>query len=244
MLPIVQRNNKTFKLIGTCLYILVDKVAYLVTAAHVFEHSIESERCVHTHNKLVSLHGPLRSTAAIKANRGEDRYDFAFYEIPTDDLTSFRRKTPFVLDNVASHVQSGTDRDFVIYGFPISKNKKAFAKSPGAAKYSPALYCGNGYQPDRELVSRLSLRQEHHILVESGADIVDGSDRTTNIPKYNGMSGGGVFSLGPSSDPQSTGRYGKLVGMLIEHHEKDRVLVAVRFDFIFRSVQKSTDANG
>jgi hypothetical protein len=188
-------------------------------------------------NKLEALEGDFYLTAPPNGDRDGDRYDFAWKHLSDSELQTLGW-TEFIQESdLCANQMSPVGRTYLAVGFPRSKNKKA---DPTTRIIRPKIqrYTAIGKEKP-ELFESLGLNGEQHIAIQYEDRALDANGVEVNSVYPRGMSGGPMFDLGKVAvaDLSRSEPYdGRLAGIIIEKDESDKVLIAVKIDFLFQCI--------
>jgi hypothetical protein len=244
---VVEGRNPKIKPAGTCILLSVDGHHIMCTAAHVLDvrWKLKREIYVGGASRLVPiLNGMIRSTTPPPgSNRGPDRLDCGFWDIPQDAITALG-DVDFIDPARLSPNNAPTDRRYYkAMGYRISRNKNLISTPQKSITPGRSGYCGSG-SANPELAQTLGVSGDDHLFVNFDPEnITDEAGKPANIYSPVGFSGGALVDLGDFTDPTaySTGSTWrpKLSGILIEHRPKYKAMVAVRIEVIVEGIRSA-----
>lgn len=120
----VDRNDKPSH-IGSCFLLEFKDKKYLITAAHVVDHSEKTTLRVGGTTGLVILEGDFFMTEAPEEIRDNDHYDFAWINVSDEFLSSLGDIVIIRESDIAPRLSDYKGRVYLCLGYPRSKNKKA-----------------------------------------------------------------------------------------------------------------------
>lgn len=237
--PIYARKHGAFKLVGTGILIDLNDL-YLLAAAHVLETRSSYTLYIGFRNAVFSFVGPHRTVAASDGSSTK-RLDFAAYRIPEEDIKHLAGSRPIQLEDVTVNPVTRIDRDYMLYGFPSSRNKKLFLSKPGGFQKNPAILVTNGKVPDKELSRKLMISPMQHMCFNINGPLVGGDGKDIRLSAMNGMSGGPVFAFVEGIKYRGSRAVGVPIAMFIEHHKKEQLGIAVQLKLIVATLLAQFD---
>lgn len=228
--------------IGTAILVHLPEGHFLVTAAHVIDHNVETSLYLGADHRTI-LQFDAIATVPPNGNRSEDHADFAAAQLDTD-LIAKLPGAKFVTETDICQSQVPSDgRIFVCLGYPNSKNK---VKPRDGTKISPSLlpYASIG-RPASQLPTIAA--EELHVLVDYNAKYVrDDMGRKVSATDMHGCSGGAIIDAGRFSvDALSNPPELKLAALFIEGHAKQKVILGTRLMAILTAIRhRQRDGDG
>jgi hypothetical protein len=241
------QNGLRPELIGSCLLLEVEGARFAVTAAHIIDwtssHALFVAGMVGT--QPVQIIGNLSSTQPPKGGRVRDRFDFAFWQIPTSaekDLGSVE----FMGQRRISHNRiSSRGRLYMAMGFPLSKNRGKVDNVRRAIRIVLWKYSADVIELPA-LATELGVTGNEHFFLKFQKYARDLEGTKVNTINPRGISGGALVDLGSLASISEYGHgrqcKGMLAGMVIEKHEKHRALVAVKIGTICEAIRRQRAA--
>jgi hypothetical protein len=230
--PVYGVNAKgKFEGVGSATLLDVGYRTFLVTAAHVLDESAQSSLYLPGH-PLVEVRGVSYRTSSTLSGRRDDKIDLGVVEMSAEArsrITNVRRVS------VASLDPADTPSWLAVYGFvgfPSSRNK---ARPDGTLQLSSVVVTTTPAANSR--YHEIGATPALHIAVEFNRD--EASDREkgrVTAPLPAGMSGGGVWRLGHLHDLENEVPPPALIGVGIEYHRKERLLLGIRASFVIASL--------
>lgn len=227
--------------VGSSLLLQVDGRRYLVTAAHVLDFNKDSTLYVAGNNALEKITGVAGVTKAPASGRSDDKYDFAFMELPKDFIE--RLGVDFFIDanEVAQNRGAPDGRCFMALGYPASRNKAKPISVTGTHVRAKAWAYSATTHTDTKVFDAIGVSPETHLLLKFGKKSKVFTGETTSSINPQGASGGILADLG-RVDPQSlaplTQLTPRLAGILIEHHAASKAILAVKIQAIIEAIRK------
>lgn len=229
--------------IGTCLLLEIDGTRVLSTAAHVADQlawtSLSVGGLIGTHP--VELTGKFRATTPPAGDRRLDRLDCAYCEMSAESAAALG-PVEFLMGSRISHNRVPTEtRVYTAFGYAISRNKKSFDHAAGSIANLVSMYTGQVVEVPA-LAAKLPRSGKGHLLLnfQKHAYTADGERVNAFGPK--GLSGGALIDLGNFTTPAiyvpDSRQKATLSGMLIEHWEKQHVMVAVKIGSIVDGIRR------
>lgn len=225
--------------IGTCTFISLDNHKFLLTAAHIIDENKNTPLYVTGNNsKFLGIEGKFKITESNMRDRGDDKYDFALMELNEGDITKLGDIHFISEDEMSLDDEYKSGKMYLTIGYPNSKNKSISVKDKVVK--SQKYYLRSTLTNDSAKFAELGVHESSHLLLNY--DRENGTDSTGKQVKTfypGGMSGGGLFVIGDPSNLEDFVKHKdtpKLVGMLIEYHEKQNVVVATRISEIVENI--------
>ena len=232
--PLYVDDNGRPSLCGTGFFVTVDAHCFLVSAAHVlddamargmyFYSSPRQER--HLDGQLIRFSTP--------NNRLSDVVDIGVVKLGEVGRPPFPDVQKFAMDvsYLTPHRLPRTGREYVIIGFPATKNRfRVVQKDVLAAPYAyrtqslPEIdYHKHGVAPESHVLLPLDLRNG---FVSNG--------RPIHFPKPQGMSGAPMVVL---YEEEGDSRVFPVVAVGIEYRKTQRILVATDVRFVLEAIQR------
>jgi len=228
--------------IGSCVLLRFKGAPFLITAAHVFDHHTSTGLGVGPlEGRLVRIKGQFHSTGSV-ANRANDHYDFAFWRLAEETANALDQRDGFIReDEIAQHEGDMNGRQYVVLGFPLSKNKKTVQRAAKSIKPEPVSYQGMRVERPK-LLEELCLSGNDHFLVKRERRTSGYDGTIDNAIGLRGASGGALIDRGPSSLENllpGTPCYGKLAGIFIEHYDNHEALLFTKIEVILKEMART-----
>lgn len=233
----IDANSNKEMMIGTCTLLNIEERVFLVTAAHVI-----NERHNVVNNELwiwnYSDGSKITITEDIVADHGTNVphwCDVAIIEINISNYPTFNNKLFFrecflPIDYVISELKYNPDPQekvaYLIAGYSSSKNKisNATYKAPEQFHYLTNLLtgdCGDSNQTPDSLIT-ISLEWDNAKLAERGI----------NLPRPQGISGGGVWLVSTRSNLNP-----RLIGVPVAYIGSEKRVVAVKMTLVLTLIK-------
>ena len=233
--------------IGTCTLLAYLGAHFVVTAAHVIDHAEHTTLYIGPlEGDFVKIEGQFQCTTAPGGKRSDDHFDFAFWRLPDALVEPLNQGDGFIREDEISHNRGYTNgRQYMLVGYPVSKNKRTIKPNQLSIKPIPFSYQGSHLNRP-ELFASLRLSGEEHILIhhQERSARFDGS--VDNSIGLVGASGGPLVDLGPTRpedlDP-SAPCIGLLAGIAIEDHPRSEAVLFVKIQTVLSQIQKLHDLN-
>jgi len=199
--------------IGSCILLDYQDEKLLLTAAHVIDNNYVTTLYVGGATNLVLLTGDCLTSAMPSGDRKEDKIDVALVKLPTE----VQEKLGNVHYIPEADWNTGDlpikDRCCMCLGFPNSKNKRVNHQEK-TVEHTPFIYTSN-LKRDVDLFQKTGGAESIH-------------------PR--GVSGGGLFLIeemwNPNSYKPGTPCTSKLLGVLIEFHKEQKVLMFTKMSLV------------
>lgn len=228
------------KLVGSSLLVSSGMNFYLVSAAHVFDElTTGHELFFYIAPKVIrKLSGNLRLTKMpLGKDRRADRLDVGVLKLEGPALPPYPKiqKYPLPISAFMSNALSREGKQYLLIGFPGSKNRT----NPTARELKAKPYSFRNISAPISKYSELGLNPESHIVLSFDVkNTVRKDSEIRAFPDPAGMSGAPIWLLydknGPN-DPLQT----PVVGIAIEHHKKERVIVATDISIVFKLINEA-----
>jgi hypothetical protein len=222
--PLVTRINNRYELIGSSVLVEFGSQLFLFTAAHVLD---QTSLLLGLPTGFAQLKGEaIKSTPPNGRRREDDRADIGIVRLGEEFrelLRDVRVLSASELDVDDQAVDAPATKHYLVLGFPSSKAK--FSVVDRKARFEGFVLTSKAV-PSSDY-SLVGLTDHAHIVLDFEQCDARASDGQTIAPKVNGVSGGGMWNLGDSFDPEGFGA--RLAGIAIEwHRRKVRVIVGTR----------------
>jgi hypothetical protein len=225
--------------IGSCVLLEINKKKYLVTAAHVIDHNEITTLYVSGSEDLVQITAKAIMSKSDNNNRNDDKLDFAI--LPLSDCILSKLEDVVFL-NESDMLCSDSQKDGNLYlalGFPNSKNKKIDNINKKVTQ-NPFVYSST-LKTQLELFNEIGAKPDFHYLLDfCGKHSKDENNNVVNSISPVGASGGALFFIEGMNNPenyrQSSDCSGKLVGILIENHKKQKIIMATKISVVKRAL--------
>jgi len=227
--------------IGSCVFVEFGGAKYFVTAAHVIDENEQTTLYVSGEKNLVEVVGEFLVTAPPEGQRGKDKLDFAVHEVSEEFEASLGHLDYINEKESLTHFQREPQKFCIALGYPNSKNKK-FDLNARTVKEVPFIY-SSSLKHEAALFSAVGASPKNHLLLDfCGKYSRDEDGNQVNSWSPVGVSGGGLFSikgLDFNSILDDSHCQGELIGIFIEFHRAQKVLVAVKLATIYAALKDS-----
>lgn len=225
--------------VGTCFFIELDGIRYLMTAAHVLDEAEFGPMYVASGKSFVSLTGLFSVTSKPDGRRDNDRYDFAFVELTQDQCVEMNAEF-FITESMISQNRAIKERrGYMALGFPEHLQLVNY----GACTAFTEAWTYVGFHRHSEALNEsLGINGDAHFAIrfEDRVKTFKGDER--NAPDPRGTSGGILIDLG-NFDPEKLRPdepcKGLLAGILIEHHREHETILATDIRFAMAHMRRS-----
>ena len=226
--------------ISSCILIKVKNKNYIITAAHVIDNNKITTLYVGGGDggQLVKIEGECLVIKENNDNRKDDKIDIAILSL-TEDIVKKLDKVTFIDESsFLSKDSLNTKGLYLAVGYPNSRNKKNNNKEnkilPKYFRYAATL------NTSAETFKEIGADKRYHYLLKYDKISKDENNKEVNSIKLTGMSGGGLFFIEGMDKPENyrpnVDCTGKLAGILIEHHEKQKVIMATKLSLAIQSL--------
>jgi len=229
--------------IGTCTLLRLGEDRYLVTAAHVIDHNTDNATTLYLGGApgqdLIEINADFWATVKPDNHRENDHHDFALWKMPPDVINALGDVKYFEDSEIGDGRTSPDGRNYLALGYPNSKNKKLDNPNkrvvPKLWKYSASA------KPNDQLASRLGIFGHDHFFLDFDSEHSrDPGGEIVNSINPRGASGGPLIDMGRIANPENLAPdrqlRGRLAGILIEHQDRDKAIVAVKIGLVLGRV--------
>lgn len=229
------------EIIGSALLIDIDGSKFVVTAAHIADwtrtHGLFVSGTVGT--QPVQIDGDITMTVAPNQQRGLDKMDFAFWQVPRSAEINLGDVKFININDINDDRVLPKNRMYLGLGYPISKNKKGVNNISKTIKTSLWKYTA-GVEELPELARELGVPNDKHFFLKFDKYSSTYSGEKVNSGSPRGVSGGALIDLGNFSSPSifNSKNSGKLCGMIIEKNDKHKALIAVKMKVIIDAIKE------
>jgi rhamnose transport system permease protein len=223
--PIWFRAENGYELEGSGVLLQIGNKRFLLTAGHVLDRANEGLAYIGLPRGYLQITGAFKATTPPDGNRNEDRVDLGFIALDEHVANAIAETYAFLFIHNLDVLDDGREgTHYVVNGCPWKKVKK------DGKTLRPQMYELRLTGRSHNDYPALGLSPERHIAMEfDRKKMTNGFGRRVESPKLSGVSGGPVWKMvsvaHPSGKPALTKR---LVGIVIEHHETQRTLIATR----------------
>lgn len=231
----------TAEAIGSSFLLRVDGKRYFVTAAHVLDLNQQSTLYVGGGNALEPITGIAGVTKAPASGRADDKFDFAFMELPEDFANRLGVDVFIDVTKISQNRGSLEGRCYVALGYPASRNKPKPISVTGTHVCGKAWAYSSTAYTDENVFNAVGASTDTHLLLKFAKKSKAFTGEITSSITPQGASGGVLIDLGRidlqslSPSAQFTPR---LAGILIEHHAASKAILAVKIQSIIEAIRK------
>jgi hypothetical protein len=235
-------NGKPYH-IGSCVLIEVGSSQYLITAAHVIDHNEITTLYVSGENDLIQIEAEALITNPSTENRDDDKLDFAILPL-SDDIKNKLGSVVFLCEQfILNTSPECKGKLYLALGFPNSKNKKVNT-SENKVSQNPFVYSSTLNLDDNVFEKVGATKSQHYLLDFCSKYSKDEMNNIVNSFAPKGASGGALFFIEGMSNPENyrpnAKCKGKLVGILIENHKKQKVIMATKISVVINALINSS----
>ncbi len=232
IIPLFRRHRGKPVLTGAGTLVSSKKAHYLISAAHVIDPIKKGEEVFFYVDKNMTQTLAGRAALSLPPNREQrqlDRVDISIVHIQGPLLPPFEKvdKFPLSVDLLLPQAVPRDRKQYLLVGFPSSKSKS----NPANQTINSVPYSFRSMGVMESKYSVLGLDPRFHILLAFNRGRVIGSDGEFRaFPSPNGMSGSPLWLLYDEVRPNDPLNI-PLVGIVIEHLKKEKVIVATDVTF-------------
>jgi hypothetical protein len=228
-------------LVGSGFLVAYNEHRLLVTAAHVADEATKTPLMVPCGNNILKeLATPSVKTVAPQGDRDLDNIDVAFWPLPTQisaEIEVARLFLPTVL--LQPNAPSLPPRQYSFVGYPHTGSKRVY-KRPLMRAVAESF---NAKCVPSEAYLKIGASPELHIAIEFDHKAAQLGDNVVVPKDRQGMSGGPVFALTDSANIEGIPRV-RVVGIAIEHHRHERLLLATKIESLLQLMAGYYDVPG
>ena len=229
--------------IGSCVLIEVSNLKYLITAAHVIDHNEITTLYVSGANDLIQIEAEALITNPSNGNRDDDKLDFAILLLPTEIIEKLGDVIFLNESLILNSPPTTKGKMYLALGFPNSKNKKVNNPEKKVTQ-NPFVYSST-LNLDAKIFNEVGATENQHYLLDfCSKHSKDENNNIVNSIAPKGASGGGLFFMEDMNNPESyrpdTSCTGKLVGILIENHKNQKVIMATKISVVINALTNSS----
>ncbi|NYG31446.1 hypothetical protein HZU83_01880 [Sphaerotilus montanus] len=222
--------------IGTCFAFEYKNRRFLVTAAHVVDHTKNGTLFFASPagESLIGIAGEWHVAIPGSNPREEDPFDFAWHELTVDE----KKNLPCIAAGQLEDVKSPASgmRMLIMIGFPASKNKKISPDNRRNRRLAPtrAQYLNIEIMPNEYFNAR-GMSPQTHVAITREQRSIDSAGEEVNTIGHHGFSGGPLIYAGLQKSPVLIEDQ-KVIGVVLEGDNKFGVVVALRMSVILRHI--------
>ncbi len=237
--PLVVRVRGKFRLVGSSVVVQVDQDTFLFTAAHVLDEGAHTPLFIGDTSGLVGLDGEQTTTKMPSSGKREDdKIDVGLVKLSAsarEQLTDIAVLAVSDMDaNETTVHRTPLRTHYLVMGFPASQANPSRSGNLVATK----TFIYTATPTARDIYKKLSFAEETHVIVDFDKNRTMNMEGQHVAPDPNGVSGGGIWTLGESFDIAA--QHLKLIGIGIEWpREKAKVLVGTRVPLFFEVLRKT-----
>lgn len=222
---------------GTCFFVRIEDQPFLVTAAHVIDESNSNPLYVSNNTTLVQIEGNFLITDH-PGGRERDPFDFSVLKLSEEQYDLLG--SPDLIDERAfcRNMADKSKRGYMALGFPAAMQE---VDRPQKTIRSEAWMYVGFCKPDVALLNEMKISGYEHLFVRFEKKVKTFGGEIRNSVKPNGASGGVLIDLGnfdPDKLRPNAPCIGLLAGVLIEHHKKNKAIVATDIQIVADAVRR------
>lgn len=237
---IYKENSVAVKSHGSSILIKARNTHYMATARH----------CVTQNNEQIKIgvldkHGHLRliSGHAISRSGENDRIDLSLIKLVPDSVAILSEKYAFLpFNRLAQTLNIADERDYLLVGHPVSKTSIDNARRK--IRFDPLIYIAKS--KPRASYARLGYDMNVNTLLhyDRRRGMFLGKSEKIMNPNPTGISGSGLWYIESYEVANPDEALFSLMGIMIEYHDRHRMVVATKTEELVRLFQKSIDQFG
>jgi len=220
--------------VGSGILFGVGNERFLITAAHVLDENKITTLYLPGNSELVELSGQSRVSKPPQNNRELDHLDTAYVRLSEQIVSHLNRVYWFLPPQLVDVNDVSTPgKHYMFTGYP----HKAVGAVYGTRKIAAQLHSFTDHASEVAKYAEVDATPAANILINFDEKRVkDEKGRAVTPKERQGMSGGGVWNIG--AGPHQAGLpKTRLCGVAIEHHKKQKCLVATKINFALESIR-------
>lgn len=225
--------------VGSGILIGVGNERFLITAAHVLDENKITTLYLPGNSELVELSGPSRQSKPPEHNRNLDRFDTAYIHLSGDIVSRINQVYWFLPPQLVDMNDVSTPgKHYMFTGYP----HKALGTVYGTRKIAGQLHSYTDRASETAIYTQVDAAPTSNIAINFDVKRVkDDKGRTVTPKERQGMSGGGVWNFNESPQIPGLSKI-RLCGVAIEHHKKQKCLLATKINFVLESIRSDFPA--
>ncbi len=221
--------------IGSCVLIETNSTPYLITAAHVIDHNKITTLYVGGESDLIQIEAEALITKINTGNRDDDKLDFSILPLSFGIVEKLGAVTFINESSFLNTDPTNRGKQYLALGFPNSKNKK-INNLVNKVSQNPFVYSST-LNTNRKTFNDVGANESQHYLLNfCSKQSKDENNKEVNSVAPKGASGGGLFFIEGMDNLESyrpnAECSGKLAGILIENHKKQKVIITTKISVI------------
>ena len=240
-------GGKRLQHLASCLLLNIDGVPTVCTAAHVADHSPEWRLSLGgaVGNEVFAIPlGALIKTVPPKGNRDLDHYDYAYWQPTASTIAEFFPGLEFLDASKLTSDPPAQNRLYTAMGYPYSRNKTKVNHATKTIETRVSMYTADIIEIP-ELAAELGISGNEHLFMSWQPRSYTGDGEPMNTFGPRGFSGGPLLDLmgeitsmeSYDRDPRGSAR---ICGLIVEHDDKHRALIAVRIGIVVEEIRRKT----
>lgn len=230
-------NGEPFH-IASCVLIEIGSLHFFMSAAHVIDWNENTTLYIGGKDDLVQIEGECYRTTIESGQRNSDKYDIAFMVLNIEIIEKLGDVRFILPHEVDPNDAARKGKAYFALGYPNSKNKNR-SRFQKKIKLDPLIFTGTS--AESYSYNKLKITDHTHLLIKyNKRKVKDEFGKKMFAPDPWGISGGGVWRLHDFRQIESIGsklREEKLVGMLLEWHRSEAVIMAVRISILIEAIK-------
>jgi len=220
--------------IGSGILFGVGHERFLITAAHVLDENKITALYLPGNSELVELAGQSRVSKPPQNKRELDHLDTAFVRLSGEIVSRLNSVYWFLPPQLADmNDVSIPGKHYMFTGYP----HKAVGPVYGTRKIAAQLHSFTDRAAEVAKYAEVDATPAANIVINFDEKRVkDEKGRTVTPKERQGMSGGGVWNIGAGARLPGLPNI-RLCGVAIEHHKKQKCLVATKINFALESIR-------
>lgn len=209
--------------IGSCVLVRLDADFFAFTAAHVIQDAASAPLFAPSEGKGGKLLPLPPCTAHLKSSGHDNDLDVGVLVLPTCHMGPFQRRV-FLAGPEIDNDDRLDDRDrkwfYFVLGYSASRTQVKVSRAERRI-HQQSFHCSTSpVDPAKYLHEQIP--QADHILLDFDHKEIRVGGRRANLPKLQGVSGGGIFQISRETN------HGPLVAIATQNRRRSRLIMGTR----------------
>ncbi|MEM5563959.1 hypothetical protein WNY78_02535 [Psychroserpens sp. AS72] len=239
-------NEQTvLKNIGSGVFFTNQNDYFLFSASHVINTKVASNMYIPYGSEMIEIRGEVVNTVVDSGKtREDDKLDFVIVKLHINTIEKVKKMFDFISENELELDHKISDNhDYFLFGFPnawtdkISENNKIIGFKPNPLILQTNSKTGKFTQvPEYDVNSKIILNYYNR-----NYNSTNSSDRFSNLPDPNGMSGCGLWYMPMKENIIEGKKHIKLAGIATDFFFQDNALAVTAIDVITETLRLKFD---
>ena len=240
--PIFREYDGKMESFGSGVFIKIEHLVFLLTAAHVFDAFTDSTLYIPGKKSLQEIVGMITGFQMPESgNRSDDRYDFAYCRLDSELANNLHPDFISLNADDCDTMDTTEDGDmYTIVGFPFSRSNTR----SGSAESEILVMSGTGKMTSNYQKLRLSAKDNIAVLfrLKKAKSFVTGL--TGSTPNFPGISGGAILAWDKRLPDPKALNTPKLCAIIHEYHKGINCFVGTRLHCFLVAIKKNEPTLG